>query len=143
MANTKFGSAVWEGGIKSGGGHVSTESGVLHNVPYGFNTRFEGKKGSNPEELVGAAHASCFAMATALMLEQAGVEGVEVEAKSAVTIEAADGGFAITRAALTATVSGRGEEAALRKAAEDAKAGCPISKLLNTEITLDLTVKAS
>ena len=72
MANTKFGSAVWEGGIKSGGGHVSTESGVLHNAPYGFNTRFEGKKGSNPEELVGAAHASCFAMATALMLEQAG-----------------------------------------------------------------------
>lgn len=143
MANTKFGSAVWEGGIKSGGGHVSTESGVLHNAPYGFNTRFEGKKGSNPEELVGAAHASCFAMATALMLEQAGVQGVEVEAKSAVTIDQKDGGFAITRAALTATVSGRGDEATLRKAAEDAKTGCPISKLLNTEITLNLTVKAS
>lgn len=143
MANTRFGSAVWEGGLKSGGGHVSSESGALHRVPYGFNTRFEGKKGSNPEELVGAAHASCFAMATALMLEQAGIEGVEVEAKSAVTIDEGKDGFAITRAALTATVSGRGDEATLRKAAEDAKTGCPISKLLNTEITLDLTVKAS
>lgn len=142
MANTKFGSAVWEGGLKSGGGHVSTESGVLHNVPYGFGTRFEGQKGSNPEELVGAAHAACFAMATSLMLEQAGVQGVEVEARSAVTLDTVDGGFAITRAALTATVSGRADEAVLRKAAEDAKGGCPISKLLNTEVTLDLTVKA-
>lgn len=143
MADTKFGTAVWEGGLKSGGGKVSTESGVLSDQGYGFGTRFGDDKGTNPEELVGAAHASCFAMATALMLEQAGVEDVKVEAKSAVTIDEKDGGFAITKAALTATVSGKGDEAALRKAAEDAKTGCPISKLLNTEITLDLTVNAS
>lgn len=143
MADTKFGTAVWEGGLKSGGGKVSTESGVLSDQGYGFGTRFGGDKGTNPEELVGAAHASCFAMATALMLEQAGVEDVKVEAKSAVTIDEKDGGFAITKAALTATVSGKGDEAALRKAAEDAKTGCPISKLLNTEITLDLTMNAS
>ena len=142
MADTKFGTAVWEGGLKSGGGKVSTESGVLADQAYGFGTRFGGDKGTNPEELVGAAHASCFAMATALMLEQAGIEAVKVEAKSAVTIDEVDGGFAITKAALTATVSGKGDEAALRKAAEDAKTGCPISKLLNTEITLDLTVNA-
>ena len=142
MADTKFGTAVWEGGLKSGGGKVSTESGVLSDQGYGFGTRFGGDKGTNPEELVGAAHASCFAMATALILEQAGIEAVKVEAKSAVTIDEVDGGFAITRAALTATVSGKGDEATLRKAAEDAKTGCPISKLLNTEVTLDLTVNA-
>lgn len=142
MANTKFGTAVWEGGLKSGGGKVSTESGVLSSQAYGFGTRFGGEKGTNPEELVGAAHASCFAMATALMLEQAGIEGAKVEAKSALTIAEDGDGFSITRAALTATVSGKGDEATLRKAAEDAKDGCPVSKLLDTEITLDLTVKA-
>ena len=141
MANTKFGSAVWEGGLKSGGGHVSTESGVLHNAPYGFATRFGGKKGTNPEELIGAAHASCFAMATAATLETAGVDGIEVEAKSAITLAEEDGGFTVTRADLTATVTGRASEDVLRKAANEAKENCPISRFLNTEVTLDLTVK--
>lgn len=142
MSITKHGSAVWTGGIRSGSGTVSTESGVLDANPYGFNTRFEGQPGTNPEELIGASHAACYAMATSLALEQAGVTDATVEARSDITLDKTDDGFTVTRAALTATVSGKGNEAALRKAAEDAKAGCPISKLLRAEVTLDLTVKA-
>lgn len=137
---TKTGSAVWQGEIKTGKGEVSTESGALKSQPYGFNTRFAGEKGTNPEELIGAAHAACFSMALSKELAEAGVTDVRIESSSAVTVEQDGGGFTITKAALTSRVSGQGDEAAIRKAAEGAKSGCPVSKVLNAEITLDLTI---
>ncbi|WBU57460.1 OsmC family peroxiredoxin [Paracoccus sediminicola] len=137
---TKTGSAKWQGGIKDGNGEVSTESGALSSQPYGFATRFEDKAGTNPEELIGAAHASCFAMALSKELGDAGVTDVTIEASSAVSLDQEGEGFAVKKAALTARVSGNGDRDAIEKAAEGAKANCPISKLLNTDITLDLTV---
>ncbi|MBC7144737.1 MAG: OsmC family peroxiredoxin [Thioclava marina] len=137
---SKHASAHWEGTIKGGGGTISTESGALDAQPYGFNTRFEDKPGSNPEELIGAAHAACFSMALSLGLEEAGVSDVVIDTKAEVSLEKKDDGFAVTKSALSATVKGTGDEAAIRKAAEDAKAGCPISKLLKCEVTLDLTI---
>lgn len=137
---TKTGSAVWQGEIRTGKGEVSTESGALKSQPYGFNTRFEGQPGTNPEELIGAAHAACFSMALSKELAEAGVTDARIESTSAITLEKDGAGFSITRAALTSRVSGTGDEAAIRKAAEAAKAGCPVSKLLKAEITLDLTI---
>ena len=140
MAITKTGSARWQGGIKDGKGEVSTESGALSALPYGFNTRFEDQPGTNPEELIGAAHAACFSMALSGQLEKAGVRDARIESSSAVTIEKQGDGFTITKAHLTARVSGQGDESAIRQAAEAAKAGCPVSKVLNAEVTMDLTV---
>ena len=140
MAIIKSGSAKWQGGIKDGKGEVSTESGALSAQPYGFATRFEGVPGTNPEELIGAAHASCFSMALSLQLQNAGVTDVKIETTSAVSLDKQGEGFAVTKVHLTTSVSGTGDEAAIRQAAEAAKAGCPISKLLNAEITMDLTV---
>ena len=140
MKVTKTGSARWQGGIRDGKGEVSTESGALSALPYGFNTRFEGAPGTNPEELIGAAHAACFSMALSLQLEQAGVTGAQIESTSAITLEKQDNGFTITKAHLTARVSGQGDESAIRQAAEAAKACCPVSKVLNAEVTMDLTV---
>lgn len=137
---TKSGSARWQGDLKSGKGTVSTESGVLADQPYSFNTRFEGQPGTNPEELIAAAHAACFSMALSNGLAQAGVTDAVIETSAKVTVEQKDGGFAITKSALTAKVSGNGDEATIRKAAEDAKAGCPVSKVLNADVSLDLTV---
>ncbi|WP_305799904.1 OsmC family peroxiredoxin [Paracoccus sp. Z118] len=136
---TRTGSAKWQGTIKEGKGQVSTESGVLDSA-YGFNTRFGDQKGTNPEELIGAAHAACFSMALSGQLEQAGVTDVTIESSSAVTIEKQEAGFTITKAHLTTRISGQGDEAAIRKAAEAAKTGCPVSKVLNAEVTMDLTV---
>ena len=140
MAITKTGSARWQGGIKDGKGEVLTESGALSGLAYGFNTRFEGAPGTNPEELIGAAHAACFSMALSGQLEKAGVKDARIESSSAVTLEKQGDGFAITRVHLTARVSGQGDEAAIRQAAEAAKSGCPVSKVLNAELTMDLTV---
>ena len=140
MAITKTGSARWQGGIKDGKGEVSTESGALSGLAYGFNTRFEGAPGTNPEELIGAAHAACFSMALSGQLEKAGVKDARIESSSAVTLEKQGDGFAITSVHLTARVSGQGDEAAIRQAAEAAKSGCPVSKVLNAELTMDLTV---
>lgn len=137
---TRTGSAVWQGEIRTGKGEVSTESGALKDQPYGFNTRFEDQPGTNPEELIGAAHAACFSMALSGQLGEAGVTDVRIESSSAVTIEKDGAGFTITRAALKCRVQGQGDEAAIRRAAEAAKAGCPVSKLLKAEITLDLTI---
>ena len=137
---TKTGSAKWQGGLKDGKGEVSTESGALSAQPYGFATRFEDKAGTNPEELIGAAHAACFSMALSKALADAGVGDVSIETSSAISLDKDGDGFAIKTAALSATVSGSGDRAAIEKAAEGAKAGCPVSKLLNAEITLDLTV---
>ena len=138
--SVKHGSAKWQGGIRNGKGTISTESGALNSAPYGFGTRFKSEAGTNPEELIGAAHAACFSMALSKEFEDAGVTDAEISTGAAVTIEISDAGINITSSALTATVSGKGDPAAIRKAAEDAKAGCPVSKVLNCEITLDLIV---
>ncbi|MRX50004.1 OsmC family peroxiredoxin [Paracoccus sp. S-4012] len=136
----KRGSAEWRGGIRDGEGSISTETGALKAHPYGFRARFEDGPGTNPEELIGAAHAACFSMALSKELGDAGVKDVRIETEAAVTLDRQGEGFAVTRSALTSRVRGEGDEAAIRRAAEGAKANCPISKLLDCEITLDLTV---
>ena len=137
---TRSGSAHWEGGLKDGKGKVSTESGVLSDQPYGFNTRFEDKPGTNPEELVGAAHAACFSMALSKMLEEAGIGNVSVETSSKITLEQDGEGFTVTKAHLTTKVSGDGDKGKIEDLAQQAKAGCPISKLFNADVTMDATV---
>ena len=142
MAITRTGSARYEGLGKEGKGLVSTESGALLNQPYGFSTRFEDRPGTNPEELVGAAHASCFAMAFAFALADKGYEDGRIETEAAVTLEKDGDGFTITKSALTlkATIAGIGEDE-FTEIANGAKANCPLSKLLNAEITLDATLE--
>ena len=134
----KSGSANWKGGLKDGSGTVSTESGVLDKVNYGFNKRFEGEAGSNPEELIAAAHASCFSMALSMILGEAGLTADDIATSATVSLEQKDGGFAVTKShlVLEAKVPVASEEDFM-KAANAAKEGCPISKLLNAEITLD------
>ena len=134
------GSAKWEGGLKDGKGTVSTKSGVLSDQPYGFKTRFEGAPGTNPEELIGAAHAACFSMALSNILAGEGVTHVKIETTSKIGLNQVEGGFAIKTAHLTTTVSGTGDKAAIEEAARKAEKGCPVSKVLNAEITLDVTV---
>jgi len=131
-------SAVWQGGLKDGKGEVSVASGVLTNAPYTFATRFEGKKGTNPEEMIAAAHSACFAMALSAQLGEAGITPKRIDASATVTLEKTDGGFAVTSSALTVTVQAPGaDRAKVETAANNAKAGCPISKLLNAKITLE------
>ena len=132
------GSAVWEGGIKDGKGAISTHSGALTAYPYGFASRFEGKPGTNPEELIGAAHAGCFTMALSLILGEAQLTASHMETKATVTLDKVDDGFAITAVHLTleARIPGA-DQAQFETLAGKAKAGCPVSKLLNAEITLD------
>ena len=128
------------GWLKDGKGQVSVASGVLSNVPYTFATRFEGQKGTNPEELIAAAHAGCFAMALSAQLGEAGIKANQIEASATVTLEKTDGGFAVTSSHLVVTVQAPGaDRAAVEKAAGNAKAGCPISKLLNAKITMEGT----
>jgi osmotically inducible protein OsmC len=131
-------SAVWRGGLKDGKGTVSTESGALSTVPYNFRMRFENEKGTNPEELVAAAHAACFSMALSLFLGEAGMTAESIETTATVTLEQVGGGFSVTSSHLkTAVKIPNADKAAFQKAAEGAKSGCPISKLLNAPITLD------
>jgi len=133
-------SAVWQGGLKDGKGTFSADSGVLSNVPYSFGTRFEGEKGTNPEEMIAAAHAGCFAMALSAQLGEASITAKNIASTATVTLEKTDGGFSVTSSHLTVTVQAPGaNRAAVEKATENAKAGCPISKLLNAKITLDAT----
>ena len=134
----RYGSAKWQGGLRDGKGRVSTETGVLSDQPYGFKTRFESEKGTNPEELIGAAHASCFAMALSLNLGEAGLTADDIDARSTVSLEEAEGGFAITKVhvEVTATVPGASEDQ-FRQAAEATKTGCPVSKALNAQITME------
>ncbi|RDW13643.1 OsmC family protein [Paracoccus thiocyanatus] len=136
----KSGSARWEGGLKDGKGAVSTKSGALSDQPYGFNTRFEGLPGTNPEELIGAAHAACFSMAMAMMLQEEGVGNVRIETTSEIGLDKEGDGFAIKTAHLNTRVSGDGDRAVIEDCARKAEKGCPVSKLLNAEITMDLTV---
>jgi osmotically inducible protein OsmC len=137
MATTS-GSAKWQGGIQDGKGAISTKSGALNDYPYGFSSRFEGKAGSNPEELIGAAHAACFTMALSLILGEAKLTAEQMETRADVTLEKQGDGFAITSVHLTLNAKVPGaDDATLQDLAGKAKAGCPVSKLLNTKITLD------
>ena len=133
-------SAHWEGPGKTGKGKITTQSGVLDNNPYGFNTRFENEPGTNPEELIAAAHSGCFAMALAVELEKAGFTAGALDVKSIVTLKPDGDSFKVTKSALTLkAVVPEIDEARFHEIAAAAKAGCPISKLLNAEITLDST----
>lgn len=134
----RHGSAVWQGGIRDGSGTISTESGALTDYPYGFASRFEDKKGSNPEELLGAAHAACFTMALSLMLGEAGHTAERLETKAVVAIDKDDGGFVIPTVALSleARIPGIGD-ADFQRIAATAKEHCPVSKLFNASISLD------
>lgn len=136
---TRTAEARYEGLGKDGHGRLSTQSGVIDAAPYGFGTRFGDEKGTNPEELLAAAHAGCFTMALAFGLAEGGHSAGTLETRGAVTVDKADGGFAITRSALTLTGRVEGlDEAEFRRFAEEAKAGCPLSKVLNCEITLEI-----
>ena len=138
MTIHKHGSAHWSGDIKRGKGTVSTESGVLNQQPYGFNTRFEGEKGTNPEELIGAAHAACFSMALSLMLGEAGYTADSIDTTADVSLDKTDGGFAITDIALQSQiVLPDVSPAAFDEIIQKAKAGCPVSQVLKANITLD------
>ena len=136
-----YGSAVWSGGLKDGKGAISTKSGALKDYPYGFATRFEGKPGTSPEELIGAAHAGCFTMALSLILGEAGLTAEKMETQADVTLTKQPDGFAITAVHLTlkAKIPGA-DNAKFQELAAKAKAGCPVSKLLKAEITLDATL---
>lgn len=130
--------AQWKGDLKSGKGVISTESGVLASTQYSFGTRFEDGKGTNPEELIGAAHAGCFSMALSMMLDEEGLTADDIRTNADVTLDQVEGGFAVTAIHLTvrARVPGA-DDAAFQRAAGNAKAGCPVSKLLNADITMD------
>ena len=141
MKINRVGSAAWQGGIKDGKGSISTESGALKAYPYGFASRFEGMPGTNPEELIGAAHAGCFTMALSLILGQAKLTAEQMDTSAKVTLEQVEGGYAITAVHLTlkAKIPGA-DQATFEKLTGMAKAGCPVSKLLKAEITLDATL---
>lgn len=138
----KTASAVWQGDLKSGKGTISTESGALKDNPYGFNTRFEGAPGTNPEELIGAAHAGCFSMALSMMLGQAGLTAERINTTAEVTLDKDDEGFSITAIALTlkAKVPGTDNEQ-FQQIANQAKEGCPVSRVLNAQISLNATLE--
>jgi osmotically inducible protein OsmC len=141
--STTFGTAHWQGGIKDGKGAISTRSGALEAYPYGFASRFEGKPGTNPEELIGAAHAGCFTMALSLILGEAHLTADSMQTKADVTLEKDGDGFSITAVHLTLTASIPGtDQATFEALAAKAKAGCPVSKLLNAKITMDATLSS-
>ena len=138
MANTSTGSARYEGLGKDGKGHISTGSGALSDQPYGFNTRFEDAPGTNPEELIAAAHASCFTMALSFALAKAGHEDGTLETEATVTLDKDGDSFKVSKSALSTKGKVPGlDKAKFEELAADAKANCPISKLLDTEITLE------
>jgi osmotically inducible protein OsmC len=136
-------SAAWQGGLKDGKGTISTDSGVLDNTQYSFSTRFEDGKGTNPEELIAAAHASCFTMALSGQLGNAGLTADRINTTAAVTLEKTDAGFTITKIHLdvAAKVPSATDEQ-FQTAAGNAKAGCPVSRLFKAEITMTATLEA-
>lgn len=142
MTIKKSARSTWSGDIKKGKGYISTQSGALDNQPYGFNTRFEDKPGSNPEELVGAAHSACFGMALSLALGEAGFTAENINTEAVVSLDEVDDGFAVTHIALevNATIADISNEQ-FQALCEQTKKGCPISKLLNTEISLNAILK--
>ncbi|MBX8483430.1 OsmC family protein [Pseudomonas cichorii] len=141
MSIVKKASAHWEGDLKSGIGSISTETGVLREAPYGFKARFEGGKGTNPEELIGAAHAGCFSMALSMILGNAGFTAESIDTQAEVTLDQDSGGFSITAVhlVLKAKVPGASQQQ-FDELTQQAKEGCPVSKVLNAKITLDATL---
>jgi len=130
-------SAVWKGGLKDGKGTVSASSGVLSNTPYSFATRFENAAGTNPEELIAAAHAGCFSMALSAQLGQAGLTPESINTTATLSLDKLEAGWAITAVHLDVTARvPKADDAAFQKAAENAKSGCPVSKVLNAKITM-------
>ena len=135
--------AVWLGGLKDGQGTITTESMVLSNTPYSFGTRFEASPGTNPEELLGAAHASCFSMALSLQLGHAGIHPERIETKATITFEKLETGFTITRSHLDVSVRAPGADPVkFEAAAEKAKTGCPLSKVLRAEISMSARLES-
>ena len=141
MSIKKTASAHWAGDLKTGIGSISTETGVLREAPYGFKARFEGGKGTNPEELIGAAHAGCFSMALSMILGEAGLTAESIDTTAEVTLDKQDDGFAITAVhlVLKAKVPGATQQQ-FDELTTKAKEGCPVSKVLNAKITLDATL---
>lgn len=141
MSIKKKASAHWAGDLKTGIGSISTETGVLREAPYGFKARFEGGKGTNPEELIGAAHAGCFSMALSMILGGENLVAESIDTQAEVTLDQVEGGFAISAVhlILKAKVPGATQEQ-FKKLTDQAKAGCPVSKVLNATITLDATL---
>lgn len=136
-------SAVWQGGLKDGKGSISTDSGVLSDTQYSFSTRFEDGIGTNPEELIAAAHAGCFSMALSGQLGAAGMTAESINTTATITLEKTDAGFTITESHLDVAVKIPGaSQEAFETAANNAKAGCPISRLLNTKITMNARLEA-
>lgn len=134
-------SATWWGDIKEGRGEITTQSGTLEDTAYSFATRFEDEKGTNPEELIGAAHAGCFSMALSGILARAGTPASRIDTRADVTLEKVEAGFAITGVHLSTRLEVPGADTAdLEQAAREAKEGCPVSAALDVEITLDVTV---
>ena len=139
----KTATAAWSGGLKEGTGSISTGTGVLRDAPYGFHSRFEDGPGTNPEELLGAAHAGCFSMALALGLEQAGFVATRIETRAVVTLDKDGDGFSITTVDLICRAHvPRIDTAAFDKIAQATKAGCPVSKVLKATINLDAQLEA-
>jgi osmotically inducible protein OsmC len=138
MKINRTGSAAWQGGIKDGKGSISTQSGALKAYPYGFASRFEGTPGSNPEELIAAAHSACFTMALSLILGEAKLTAEQMDTSAQVSLESVEGGYAITAVHLTLKAKVPGAtQAQFVELANKAKAGCPVSKLLKADISLD------
>jgi lipoyl-dependent peroxiredoxin len=136
-----FGTAKWQGGLKDGKGAISTKSGALTDYPYGFASRFEGKPGTNPEELIGGAHAGCFTMALSLILGEAGFTAESLETRSEITLEKQGDGFTITKAHLILKAKIPGiDEAKFQELAGAAEKNCPVSKVLKAEISLDASL---
>lgn len=136
------GSAQWQGGLKDGKGTVSTESGVLNHTQYSFTTRFENGQGTNPEELIAAAHAGCFSMAFSAQLEKEGLKAESIKTTATVSLEKSEGGFSIPAIHLEVTAKvPHAEQAVFNKIANDAKEGCPVSKLMKAKITMDATLE--
>ena len=136
-------SAVWKGNLKGGNGAISSNSGVLSNTAYTFATRFEGRAGTNPEELIAAAHAGCFSMALSAQLGEAGLTPDHVTTTATVTLEMLDSGPTVTKIHLEVTAGVPGaSQSAFDTAANNAKTGCPISKLMNTAISMNAVLEA-
>jgi lipoyl-dependent peroxiredoxin len=136
-------SAVWKGGLKDGKGTVSSHSGVLSNTPYSFTTRFENSPGTNPEELIAAAHAACFSMALSAQLGNANLTPESISTGATLTMEKLDAGWTITAIQLDVTAKvPNASEAAFKTAADNAKAGCPVSKVLNAKITMNANLES-
>lgn len=136
-------SAVWKGGLKDGKGTISSDSGVLKDTKYSFSTRFEGEPGTNPEELIAAAHAGCFSMALSAQLAGVGLTPEQISTQAAVALEKVGAGFAITTVHLTVRARIPGADPAkFKQAAEEAKSGCPVSKVLNAKITMDAQLES-